>query len=157
MKIYIAADHAGFALKAALVPFVQSLGHEIEDMGAHALDPADDYPNFIKPLATRVASEKESLGIVIGASGQGEAIAANRVRGVRAVVYYGATAANQHDTEGNILNLLQSTRAHNNANILSLGARFISEADACAAVALWLSTPFSNDARHLRRIVSLED
>lgn len=157
MKIYIASDHAGFALKAALIPSVQTLGHTIEDLGAFKLDMNDDYPDFVKPLAMRVARESESCGIVIGASGEGEAIAANRIKGIRAVVYYGTPQKNQTDAEGNILNLIQSTRAHNNANILSLGARFISEDDARETVALWLSTPFQKEERHMRRIVTLDD
>ncbi len=157
MKIYIASDHAGFALKSKLVSFVQSLGHSVEDLGPFAMNTEDDYPDFVKPLAARVAEEDESCGIVIGASGQGEAIAANRTRGIRAVVYYGTPSQSQTDAEGNILNLIQSTRAHNNANVLSLGARFISEDDACETVALWLSTPFAKEERHMRRIVKLDD
>ena len=141
MKIYLAADHAGFDLKNALVAHLQTLGYEVEDLGAHTLDPEDDYPDFITPCAKRVAREAGAFGIVIGKSGQGEAMAANRVKGARAVVYYGGSI------DGPAL-----ARHHNNANILSLGAGFISETDAREAVRLFLQTPFSNEERHLRRL-----
>lgn len=156
MKIFFASDHAGFGLKSKLVPFVQSLGHEVEDCGPAALNDGDDFPDYILPCAQKMAEDKGSLGIVIGASGQGEAMAANRVKGIRAAVYYGDSFAEQTDTSGNILNLIQSVRAHNDANVLSLGARFLSEAAAKAAVKLFIETPFSDDERHKRRIAKLD-
>ena len=156
MNIYIASDHAGFALKSALIPFVQSLGHEVEDYGPSSLQDGDDFPDYIIPCAQKVAGDKDSFGIVIGASGQGEAMAANRVKGARAAVFYGDSSHEQTDESGNILNLLQSTRAHNNANILALGARFITNEVAKSAVKLFLDTPFSDDERHVRRIAKLD-
>ena len=156
MIVYFASDHAGFNLKSILIPFVKSLDHEVEDCGPASLAPDDDFPDYVIPCAQKVAQNKGSFGIVIGASGQGEAMAANRVRGVRAAVFYGDATGEQTDESGNILNLIQSTRAHNNANILSLGARFLTEDAAKAAVKLFLDTPFSGDERHVRRIAQLD-
>ena len=151
-KVYFAADHAGFDLKNALVAHVRSLGYEVEDMGAAVLDSADDYPDFITPCAERVAAEQGSFGIIVGGSGQGEAMAANRARGARAAVFYGEPPHPQTDAAGAVLDMSASIRAHNDANILSLGARFLSEADAKAAVERFLATPFSGDERHRRRL-----
>ncbi|MEK7511388.1 MAG: RpiB/LacA/LacB family sugar-phosphate isomerase [Patescibacteria group bacterium] len=151
-KVYVASDHAGYELKSQLISYIGTLGYEVEDMGALTLDPADDYPDFITPCAKQVAGESGSFGIIIGASGQGEAMAANRIPGIRAAVYYGAPRMRQTDMMGQELDLIESARAHNDANILSLGARFLSEGEAQAAVQAFLSTEFSNDARHVRRI-----
>lgn len=145
MKIYIGSDHAGFELKEKLIPFLKELGHEIEDKGAYSLDPQDDYPDFVIPTARAVANDPEhSRGIVLGGSGQGEAICANRTRGVRAVVWYGGNREP-----------LRLSRAHNNANILSLGAGLIGE-ESFEAVQMWLETPFSMDERHIRRIEKID-
>ncbi|MDO8575806.1 MAG: RpiB/LacA/LacB family sugar-phosphate isomerase, partial [bacterium] len=89
MKVYFAADHAGFALKNALIEHVRTRGYEVEDLGAFALDPEDDYPDFMTPLAKRVVAEPDSCGIIIGGSGQGEAMCVNRVPGIHAAVFYG--------------------------------------------------------------------
>jgi len=152
MKILFAADHGGFELKETLKPFVASLGYEIEDVGAHALDMADDYPPFVMEAAKKVvASGGDARGIVIGGSGQGEAFAANRIKGARAVVYYGEPARMQTDADGNKLSMIESTRNHNDANVLSLGARFLSVDEAKDAVKRWLETPFSGEERHARR------
>jgi ribose 5-phosphate isomerase B len=146
MKVYFASDHAGFELKAKLQEFVRSLGHETEDLGPLALDPGDDYPDYIKPLAERVAAEECSFGVALGGSGEGEAMAANRLGGARAAEYYG----------GN-LDIVRLAREHNNANILSLGARFVSVEEAQAAMELFLNTAFSGDERHIRRIEKLDE
>jgi len=143
-KIYLASDHAGFALKQTLLTFLLQEGHAPIDMGPNSLDPQDDYPDYILPLARKVAQE-QSLGIVIGLSGQGEAMAANRIKGVRATVYYGEP-----------IEILKLSREHNNANVLSLGAKFLSEASAKEAVHIWLSAAFSEDGRHQRRIEKLD-
>lgn len=156
MKIYFASDHAGFELKSKLIAFVQSFGHEAEDCGSAVLAPDDDFPDYVMPMTRKVVADKGSFGVALGASGQGEAMAANRVKGVRAAVYYGDSFAEQTDKSGNILNLIQSVRAHNDANILSLGARFVSEDAAKAAVKLFIETPFSGDERHLRRIAKID-
>ena len=140
-KVYFATDHAGFPLKQELVSFVTMLGYEVEDLGARTLDPLDDYPDLIAPAAARVAEDEGSLAIILGGSGQGEAMVANRVVGARAAVYYGGS-----------LELVRLAREHNNANLLSLGARFLDLETAKQAVALFLETPFSGEERHVRRI-----
>jgi ribose 5-phosphate isomerase B len=157
MKIYLASDHAGFRLKTALVEHLPLLGHEVVDMGTNHLDPEDDYPDFITPLAERVAGELLSVGIILGGSGQGEAMAANRIKGVHAAVFYGKMpVTNALDAEGGHsedgYDAVRLPRRHNNANILSIGARFVSPEDANEAVHVFLTTPFSGDERHLRRL-----
>lgn len=146
MKIYLASDHAGFELKQKLVEYLRAQGREVKDYGPLHLDLGDDYPKLIRPLAHAVVLEPGSLGIAIGGSGQGEAIECNRVKGVRAAVYYGGP------TE-----IIKLSRQHNDANILSLGARFLTFAEAAAAVDLWLATPFGGDERHMRRIKELDE
>lgn len=164
MRIYIASDHAGYVLKEALIPYIETLiGRdrmpcEVIDLGPFTFDPEDDYPDYVLACAHEVAEERVSpgtetaFGIVIGASGQGEAMAANRVPGVRAAVYYGEPRGMQTDAGGKTLSMLGSVRTHNDANILSLGARFLTEEEAKEAVRLFLATPFSAEERHLRRI-----
>ena len=156
-KIYFAADHAGFALKNALVEHVRTRGYEVEDLGALSLEPDDDYPDYMTPLAKRVASEPDSFGIFASGSGQGEAMCANRVIGVRAAVFYGemkVTAA--LDIEGGRsedgFDAVRLPRRHNNANVLSIGARFVSGDEADEAVRIFLDTPFSGSSRHARRL-----
>ncbi|MDE1919719.1 MAG: RpiB/LacA/LacB family sugar-phosphate isomerase [Patescibacteria group bacterium] len=156
MKVFFASDHAGFALKNALAEHVRTLGYDIEDLGAFALDPDDDYPDVMTPLAERVAKE-HARGIIIGGSGQGEAMCANRVKGVRAAVFYGpmrVTAA--LDIEGGRsedgYDAIRLPRRHNDANVLSIGARFVSGEQAIKAVQIFLDTPFSESPRHARRI-----
>ncbi len=146
MEIYIASDHAGFELKEKLKKYLSELGFKTRDFGNSVYDENDDYPDFILPLAKELEKNPETAkGIILGGSGQGEAMAANRVSGCRAVVYYG----------GNY-DIIELSRKHNNANILSLGARFLSEDEAKVAVKLWLETEFSGDERHVRRINKLE-
>ena len=151
-KVYFASDHAGFDLKNALVEHVRALGHDVEDMGASVLNTEDDYPDFVLPCAERVAAEPGSFGIVIGGSGEGEAMAANRVKGARAAVFYGNPPRSQTDAAGRALDIVASARAHNDANILSLGARFLAQGEAEAAAKRFLETPFSGEERHRRRL-----
>jgi ribose 5-phosphate isomerase B len=152
MKVVFAADHGGFALKGALMPFVASLGYEVEDCGAYALDMADDYPTFVQTAAKKVSEDPAHVrGIVIGGSGQGEAFAANRFKGVRAVVYYGEPSRKQIDADGKELDMITSTREHNDSNVLSLAGRFLTEEEAKQAVSRWLAAPFDGAERHLRR------
>ena len=148
MKIYFATDHAGFALKEKLVPFVRdTLGHEVIDCGAYTLEENDDYPLFIKKAGEAVSQNPHEVrGIILGGSGQGEAMVANKYASVRAVEYYGG------DTE-----IIKLSREHNDANVLSLGARFVTEEEAKEAVSLWLATPFSGDERHVRRIAEIDE
>jgi ribose 5-phosphate isomerase B len=144
MKIALATDHAGFELKETLKVHLAEAGHEVVDCGA-GVDPNDDYPDFIRAAAEKVSGREVERGIILGGSGQGEAIAANRVPGVRAVVYYGEPS-----------DILRLSREHNDANMLSLGARFLATEEAKNAVTVWLNTPFSGDERHVRRINKLE-
>ena len=156
-KVYFAADHAGYALKNALLEQVRMSGYEVEDMGALDLVSEDDYPDLITPLARRVASEPGARGIIVGGSGQGEAMWANRVLGVRAAVFYGETKVTEaleieggHSEDG--FDVVRLARKHNDANVLSIGARFVSGKEAVEATRLFLEIPFSTSVRHARRI-----
>ncbi|MCK4918287.1 MAG: RpiB/LacA/LacB family sugar-phosphate isomerase [Candidatus Pacebacteria bacterium] len=147
MKILIASDHAGFELKEVLKPFLIDLGYEVEDEGAFEYHSEDDYPDFINPLASKVSQNSEEYkGIILGSSGQGEAIVANRFKGVRAVVFNSSN-----------LEIIKLSREHNNANILSLGAKFLSDKEAQDAVKLWLETSFPEEVRHVRRIEKIDN
>lgn len=141
MTIHLATDHAGFLHKEAVKQFLLGRGVTVVDHGATAIDATDDYPDFVIPAAQAVANDTESRGIIFGGSGQGEAMAANRISGVRAAVYYGGA-----------IDIVTHSRAHNDANILSLGARFLSIDEAVEAVTIWSEIPFSNDERDIRRI-----
>ncbi len=157
MKIFFAADHAGFLLKEALKDFAHTLGHEVEDMGALTLAPDDDYPDYVTPLAAGVAASPGSFGVIVGGSGQGEAMAANRVRGVRALLFYGtSTAFAPIEAEGTSgadgYDIVRLARKHNDANVLSLGARFVSGEVAREALRVFIDTAFSGGERHRRRI-----
>jgi len=160
MKIYIGSDHAGFELKEKLKHYLIHLEHHVEDMGAFVYDRNDDYPDFVEPVARAVVSNLDSMGIVLGGSGQGEAMCANRVDGARAAVFYGGIAPKQEiDINGRTSTdsheILKLTRHHNNANILSLGARFFTEEEAKYAVKIFYETPFSNEERNIRRIENI--
>lgn len=160
MKIYLASDHAGFFLKGKIREFLQKQGYGVEDFGPHAENPADDYPDFIKKVAQMVSLHPHEKGIVIGGDGEGEAIVANKYPGVRAVVFYGPclpiAAIDAKGTEtSDPFALIRLTRQHNNANVLSLGARFLTDQDALKAVSLWLETDFSKEERHIRRITKI--
>ena len=144
MKIYIAADHAGFNLKNYLKKQLLADGYDIEDCGAFDFDPLDDYPDFIIPAAEKVANQPNSRGIIIGGSGQGEAMAANRIQGVRAAVYYDGP-----------IDIVKLSRLHNNANIISLGARFLSTEKAIEILKIWLTEKFEG-GRHENRINKLD-
>lgn len=151
--IHIGADHAGYELKEDLREFLESLGFDVVDHGAFEYDEDDDYPEFCATVAKAVLADedKRSRGIVIGGSGQGEAIAANRFPGIRAVVYYGEP--NENRTEESIISL---SRLHNDANVLSLGARFLNLDDVREVVETWVTLPFSEEERHIRRNNSLD-
>ena len=156
MKIHLAADHAGFELKEKIKEFLAGLGHEIIDHGAFEFNADDDYPDFIRPTAEAVANDPESRGIILGGSGQGEAMVANRLRGVRAAVYYGPAFAKASDGQVASEEIIKLSREHNDANVLALGARFISGQIALDIVKLWLDTKFSDEERHKRRIQKIE-
>lgn len=155
--LYVAADHAGFEMKERMKVALIEYGFTVEDLGALTLNPDDDYVQYSRAVAERVAQDPEhSRGIIFSGSGQAEAMVANRVRGVRAAVYYGEALAPQTDVEGVTLDIIESTRAHNDANILSLGSRFVTYDVALRAVRRWLATPFSGSERHIRRIKAID-
>ena len=145
MKIHLATDHAGLELKEKVKLYLSDLNYEVIDHGAYEYDALDDYPDFIFPCANAVSNDPESKGIILGGSEQGEAMAANRVKGVRAAVFY-----NGPDE------IIKLSRQHNNANILSLGARFMSEEEMYKIIEVWLSTDFES-GRHQRRIEKLDE
>jgi len=145
VKIHLATDHAGLELKEKVKLYLSDLDYEVIDHGAYEYDALDDYPDFIFPCANAVSNDPESKGIILGGSGQGEAMAANRVKGVRAAVFY-----NGPDE------IIKLSRQHNNANILSLGARFMSEEEMYKIIEVWLSTDFES-GRHQRRIEKLDE
>lgn len=158
MKIALGTDHAGFALKEKLKPFLESLGHEVVDYGAFELNPSDDYPDFVFPVARAVAGGDVERGIVIGSSGEGESIAANRIQGVRALVYYGhRDPLTESAKVGESKDLIRVSREDNNSNVLSIGASFVAVDEAQRVVELWLQTPFTDEARHVRRIKKLDE
>lgn len=155
LKVFFASDHAGFELKKKLLEFVGELGWNVEDLGAFKLDPLDDYPDHVSLVAGRVSADPANTrGIIIGGSGQGEAIVANRFPKVRAIVFYGQHESLSKRAEANIVQL---GREHNNSNILSLGARFLPDWEVKVAVKDWLETEFSEEERHVRRIKKTED
>ena len=160
MKIYFASDHAGFETKNALVEYVRRLGYEVEDCGAHTFDETDDYPAIIASAVQKLSADAlrgmDSRAIVAGASGQGEAMVANRFTGVRCALYYGNPGVEQVDAGGKKLDILSSTREHNDANALSLGLRFLTLEQVKNAVKAWLAAPFPGEERHLRRIRAID-
>ncbi|WP_338898297.1 ribose-5-phosphate isomerase [Streptomyces sp. TG1A-60] len=139
MRVYLGSDHAGYELKNHLVEWLKAAGHEPVDCGPHIYDAQDDYPPFCLRAAKRTAADPGSLGVVIGGSGNGEQIAANKVSGVRAALAWSAETA-------------ALGREHNDANVVAVGARMHSQEDATEFVGTFLNTPFSGDARHIRRI-----
>ncbi len=153
MKIYLASDHAGFKLKEKLKKYLVELGYEIKDFGAFKYDPEDDYPDFVRKAAEAVSEDIghsvfNSRGIILGGSGQGEAIIANRFREIRAVVC---------DDNKDLKTKVKAWREHNNSNVLSFGTRFIDKGSAIKAVKIWLETPFTNELRHLRRLEKIDN
>lgn len=144
MRVYLGSDHAGFELKARLIDHLPALGHEPSDCGAFTFDPDDDYPAFCTATAEKVVGDPGSLGVVIGGSGNGEAIAANKVIGARAALAWSPEIA-------------RLARLHNDANVISIGARMHSVDDAVALVDLFMASSFSGEQRHQRRIDQLAD
>jgi ribose 5-phosphate isomerase B len=139
MRVYLGSDHAGLELKNHLVEWLKEGGHEPVDCGPHIYDAADDYPPFCLRAAERTAADAGSRGIVVGGSGNGEQIAANKVEGVRAILAWSLETA-------------MLGREHNDANVISIGGRMHSREDATSFVAAFLATPFPGDERHARRI-----
>ncbi|MFD5631496.1 ribose-5-phosphate isomerase [Streptomyces sp. NPDC127072] len=139
MRVYLGSDHAGLEFKTHLVEWLKAAGHEPIDCGPHIYDAQDDYPPFCLRAAERTAADPGSLGIVIGGSGNGEQIAANKVAGVRAALAWSEETA-------------ALGREHNNANVVAVGARMHSQEDATKFVEIFLNTPFTGEERHVRRI-----
>lgn len=139
MRVHIGTDHAGFELKNRLVAVLQQKGHEVTDHGAHEYDALDDYPPFCTDVGEAVVADAGSLGVVIGGSGNGEQIAANKVAGVRAALVWNEDTA-------------RLARQHNDANVISVGARQHSEEELEALIDLFLAEPFTGEERHQRRI-----
>ncbi|KAB2347474.1 ribose-5-phosphate isomerase [Actinomadura rudentiformis] len=144
MRVFLGTDHAGFELKEHLVSWLKANGHDAVDCGAFLYDAVDDYPPFVLRAATKVAAEPGSLGIVIGGSGNGEQIAANKVKGVRAALVWNEETA-------------KLAREHNDANVISIGARQHDYDTATRFVQIFLGTPYSEEPRHTRRITMLSE
>jgi ribose 5-phosphate isomerase B len=142
VRVFLGSDHAGLELKAAIIHWLGEAGHEAVDCGPATYDPQDDYPVYVLRAAQGVIENPGSLGIVIGGSGNGEQIAANKVAGIRAALAWTAETA-------------QLARQHNDANVLSLGARQYSLGDAVSFAKVFVETPFSNDPRHVRRLAQV--
>lgn len=139
MRIHIGSDHAGLELKNELVTYLTSQGHEVKDHGPHEYDALDDYPDFCIPCAQGVVADPGSLGIVLGGSGNGEQIAANKVKGVRAALAWSVETA-------------KLAKEHNNANVVGVGGRMHSIEECKAIIDAFINTPFTQDERHVRRI-----
>ena len=139
MRIHIGSDHAGLDFKSVIIKHLQASGHEVTDHGPHEYDALDDYPVFCIPAAEAVAADTGSFGIVLGGSGNGEQIAANKVKGVRAALVWSVEIA-------------KLAREHNNANVISIGGRMHTEDFCLELVDTFLATPFPGDERHVRRI-----
>jgi ribose 5-phosphate isomerase B len=144
MRVHIGSDHAGFELKNYLVSALIAEGHDVVDHGPEAYDAEDDYPVYCIPAAEGAVAESGSFAVVIGGSGNGEQIAANKVIGTRAALAYNLETA-------------KLGRQHNDANVISIGARMHTEEEALEMVRIFLRTPFSGDPRHARRIQLLAD
>lgn len=162
MKVYLATDHTGLALKNKIKNILEEKGYIVEDCGAYEYDKNDDYPDFIGKAAQGVAKDPENTrGIIIGGSGEAEMMTANKFKGVRCGLFYTpAIPATAADVTGRMstdpFEIIRLTREHNNANMLSLSARFLKEEEAIKAVELWLEAPFSGDERHVRRIEKIK-
>lgn len=169
MKIYLASDHRGFELKGKIKEWLKEWGCEYEDMGAFEYNPGDDYPDFVSKAAEKVSQDPDnSKAIILGGSGQGEAMVANRYKGARAAVFYGPALGKKlwwylfpgggyvlgkfFKLSNQLENIIKLSREHNDANVLSLGTFFLDEQAVRMATKLWLKTPFSGEERHKRRL-----
>lgn len=161
MKLALTTDHAGYENLKQLKAWLESQGHNCLDFGPQSFDVDDDYPDFMFPAAKAVASGECEAGIILGGSGQGEAMAANRIKGVRCTLFYSPAIAKEPiDAEGNMSDdpyeILKLSRQHNHANVLSLSSRFLSLEEMKRAIEVWLSTPYSDAERHARRVAKLD-
>jgi ribose 5-phosphate isomerase B len=161
MKIYLASDHAGFELKNYLVKRLGDDGYEAEDCGVYEYNPDDDYPDFIKLAAKKVSENPTDKAIIMGGSGQAENMVANKFKNVRSALFYSPVAPLQAaDISGRMsddkFEMVKLARIHNNANVLSLGVRFLTQEDAFTATKIFLETEFTNEERHARRIEKIK-
>jgi ribose 5-phosphate isomerase B len=144
--IYLASDHKGFYLKSEITQWLDEWAMEYNDLGPFEMDDDDDYPDYIAKVGERFQNEPEALAIVLGHSGQGEAMVANKFKGVRAVVFYGGPDE-----------IVTLSKEHNNANVLSIGASFVDVSSLKNLIKLWIETSFSGEERHQRRINKIKD
>ena len=161
MKIYLATDHAGFELKEVIKKYLADQKIEVEDCGAFAFDKDDDYPDFISKAAEAVSKNPEDKGIIFGGSGQAEAMLANKYKGVRCALFYSPRIPpHPVDVTGRVsadpYEMIKLARIHNNANMLSLGARLLKNEEAIQAVDIWLTTAFDPNSRHARRLEKMK-
>jgi len=157
MKVYLGTDHAGFELKEKVKVFLINKGYTVKDCGAYSYNKDDDYPDFVSKVGEAISKNPQDRGIIFGGSGQGEAMLANKYKGVRAALFYSPRhPVGASDIQGRIsadpYEMITLIRKHNDANVLSLGARLLSEEEALRAVELFLTTKFSGEERHKRRI-----
>ena len=145
MNIFLGTDHAGFSLKEHIKTHLESLGHKVEDCGADSFDENDDYPKYMHMVAKKMLTDKNSIGIIFGGSGFGEAMVLNRYKNIRAIV-----------CTSNNIDLAKLGREHNNANVISIGARFVNEKEAEKLIDTFLNTKFTNEERHVRRIENID-
>ena len=162
MKVYLATDHTGIDLKNSVKNFLEKEGYEVEDCGAYTYDKNDDYPDWIGKAAVKVSKSPADKAIIFGGSGQGEAIVANKYKNVRCALFYTPAlpthAVNiEGDKSTDPFEIVKLSRLHNNANILSIGFRFVKEEDVLQAVKIWLETPDPTEERHLRRIEKISE
>lgn len=163
MRVYLATDHAGFELKEKVKAFLHDEGFDVGDCGAFLFDKDDDYPDFISKAAGEVSKNpEENKGIIFGGSGQAEMMVANKFKNVRCALFYAAVppigaADVSGRTSSDPYEIIRLTREHNDANMLSLGARFITVEQALNVTKLWLNTSFPGDQRHVRRIEKIKN
>lgn len=162
MNIYLATDHAGFALKEVVKEFLLGEGHSVEDLGATVFDKHDDYPDFISKAAEKISSNPYDFAVIFGGNGQAEAFLANKYPHVKAVVFYGTktpvVSVDVNDrTSDDPYEMIRLVREHDNANILSLAARFVTNEETLEAVRLFISTLFPKDERHVRRLTKIDE
>ncbi len=162
MKVYLATDHTGLEVKDKVYKMLLELGYDVQDCGALEYNPDDDYPDFIAKAASEVSKDPHNnKGIIFGGSGQGEAMAANKFKGVRCALFYTPALATdainiEGDKSTDPFAIVKLTREHNDANMLSIGFRFLKETDIMSAITLWLQTPGATAQRHLRRIEKIK-
>lgn len=162
MKIYLATDHAGFALKEVIKEYLLGQQHDVEDLGAASFDKSDDFPDFISRAGEKISANPFDKAIIFGGTGQAEMMLANKYLNVRAALFYGPKLlTHEADATGRVstdpYEIVKLTRLHNDANILSIGARLVSDEEAVEAVRIFLTTDFSEDERHKRRLQKIAD